>query len=81
MLERRSHRLAALVLALLMVLTTVAIAADVPTSPGATPDFSGGKFFAYLGCAVCVYSAVNSGGATVLLAVAVCGAAFCDYPN
>jgi hypothetical protein len=82
MLEKRTHRLAALVLVLLMVLTTVAMAAGVPTSSGATPDrINWGKLGAYLECAVCVYMAVDSGGATAVLAVAVCGRAWSDFPN
>jgi hypothetical protein len=80
MLQRKTHRLAALTLALLMALAPASMAA---VETGATPDWSinWGKVAGYAECGVMVYMAVGSGGAAGVLAVAVCLHVMADEPK
>jgi hypothetical protein len=77
MLQRKTHRLAALTLALLMALAPASMAA---VETGAAPDGSinWGKVAGYVECGVMVYMAVGSGGAAGVLAVAVCAHVMAD---
>jgi hypothetical protein len=79
MQRNRRNEIAGLALALLLALAPPTVAAGGPAAvPTAAEPENWTKLFRYAGCAASVYVGLQTGGATLVVAAAVCATAFSE---